>query len=572
MRVTIAFPSSLSLPNQIYYSLPILAGALRRAGHEPRCVDLNLAAADRLLDDRMAERYLKMAHDTLSLKAAAGSGDCAAASRRALAELEPNVREGERFKLLLRDKDKFYDQELFLRAFLGIKDALSFYYQLDAVFSPYRKRFGADVIEHVEAEPWSPLSDLYREGLVDEVLANEPELVGVCVAFPEQAADSVCLARALRTRRPDLHICFGGPLLNVKPDAWLADDWLLRYADTIVLGDGAKALAELCDALEGRRDLEQVPNLVYRDGSGKVRRPDGVPLLEEMDELPLADFDACDLNRAFLPRPIYPLATSLGCYWGKCAFCSSGWREHFRQASLDRLRQELLAISRQPEARYVQLQDSCAPPRGAAMLAQVIQEENLDLYWVGGMRLEQDFLDRSFCENLARGGCRSLCLGFESANQQVLDTMDKGFLLEQVPAMLDNLRQSGISADLVWFVGFPTETESHVRKTLEFLYDHRHRYGMSSFVGDYQMHPDTVVFRRPQDFGVKILGMDNGFSRYITEQGIQQDRLLEIKQRLAVIDNRTLMCNGSHLPHLVESGIDISRISRPMLPADALED
>ena len=63
MNVTLAFPPSLCLPNQAYHALPVLAGALRDAGHRARCVDLNLAAADRLLTGERIDRYLAHAFE-----------------------------------------------------------------------------------------------------------------------------------------------------------------------------------------------------------------------------------------------------------------------------------------------------------------------------------------------------------------------------------------------------------------------------------------------------------------------------------------------------------------------------
>jgi hypothetical protein len=52
MRAARLFPPSLCLPNQLYHALPMLAGALERAGHEPQITDLNLLAADRFLEPR----------------------------------------------------------------------------------------------------------------------------------------------------------------------------------------------------------------------------------------------------------------------------------------------------------------------------------------------------------------------------------------------------------------------------------------------------------------------------------------------------------------------------------------
>ena len=55
MNVSMLFPPSICLPNQVYYSLPLFAAVLARAGHTAYTADLNLIAADMLLDRDMAD-------------------------------------------------------------------------------------------------------------------------------------------------------------------------------------------------------------------------------------------------------------------------------------------------------------------------------------------------------------------------------------------------------------------------------------------------------------------------------------------------------------------------------------
>ncbi len=537
----------------------MLAGALRDAGHRARCVDLNLAAADMLLTDERMEQNLGVA-----LAAQGGRAGGASPLERA----EPMLRAAEEHKRVLRDRARFYDQALFKRAFWGTVDALAFAYQLDEIVSPFRERFAREAQQAEASERWTPLRDL-RAALVDLVLEGEPALVGISLAFPEQVVEALRLARALRERRPGLAIALGGPLLNVHPQRWVEDGWIFRYVDFLVHGDGAVSIVELVEALEGRSDLDRVRNLV-RLRAGAVVRNDPEPWLEPLDDLPLPDFGAIDLERFFTPLPIYPLMLSRGCYWGRCTFCSIGWRENYRMLSsesIERHARQLAGLG----ARYVQLQDSSIPPRGAHRLAQVVAEQGLGLHWDGGFKFSPNLLDQGYCRDLFAGGCRSLKLGLESMDQGVIDLMDKGFQVERVPAMLHNLRDAGISAELLWFIGFPTEELADVLETVRFLHGHRDLFGLTAFVGDYALHPDTEVFARPRDFGVTVTGQENGYCTYVVERGLQQAETLELKRILSSHNNRTLVCNGSHLPHLVESGIDLRGLARPpVLPEELL--
>lgn len=555
MKISMVFPPAVCLPNQVYYSLPLFAAVLRRAGHEVRCVDLNLIAADLLLDDGMAQS-LYLGVGGRMVEAARAHGSAAAESLRA--NLERGLAlamKGESCKRNLRDPERFYDQATFRDSFWTIVDILAAYYELDPVISPFRPTFAADLVANQRADRWTTMLELYDRGLLDEALAGAPDVVGITIAFPEQAVESVRLLRKIRQRAPHVRLVVGGPLVTGFPDQWLTDGLLLDYCDYVVIGDGETAFVELLEAIEGRRAIESVRNLAWRDGRGVLRRPSGPRHLVDLDELPVPDFTAVDMARYFLPEPIYPLMLSRGCYWGKCTFCSIGWRENYRMASPAKIREDVVAVARDYGGRFVQLQDSSVPPKAARHLSSAIRDEDLEVYWTSSMKFERCFLDPEYCRHLGgAGGCRSLHMGFESSDQRLLDLMQKGYEVQDLPRMLDNLRAAGVSAELLWFIGFPTQTRRDVLDTAMYLYEHRHRFGLTSFVGDYYLHPDTEVFQRPWDFGVTVTGMDNDHCVYVVEKGISQEEAGTLKRMLASNNNRTLICNGSHLPHVAVTG------------------
>ncbi|MEW6742723.1 MAG: radical SAM protein [Planctomycetota bacterium] len=562
MRTSLVFPPSLCLPNPLYLALPLLAASLRRAGHHVRVIDLNALAADRLLTRETVEHLLARAWQIVAEQRGTPAMEPAAG-------LEPLVRSKEACLLAapacketLRDPVRNFDPPAFRDAFRTVVEALDFCYAADPVISPHRPSFARDLLHHVQSDPWTPLRDLYEDVLLDAVLADDPDLVGISVAFPEQAAESVRLAIELRQRRPHTKICIGGPLVTLFPEKWLEGGWLLDFADALVVGDGTIAIVELAEALEGRRPIETVHNLVYRSGA-HVRWSDPEPYVEPVDELPSPDFDAADLSLYFTPRPIYPIQTSRGCYWGKCTFCSQGWRARFRMMSPEKIRADVLDLAHRYGARYLYVQDSSIPPRAALELARIVREERLPLYWLGGMRFERAFLNENTCRELSAGGCRSLMIGLESANQRLIDLMGKGFDLHDVPRMLQNLRQAGISIELLWFIGFPSESREEALTTMHYLLEHRSLFGLAAFVGDYHLHPDTAVCEHPQDYGVTITGQENDRCLYASDSGMPVEEMLRMRRLLSDTANRTLVCNGAHLPHVVENGLDLSGISLP---------
>lgn len=172
MRATLVFPPSLCLPNTLYYALPVLAGALKRAGHSARLIDLNLVAADRLLSTPRTLDLVARAREHVTRAAAAAGGVSGRALRLQFDRILPDVLAGPECKDDLRDRERFLQPAVFKRAFWTVVDALAFWYQLDPIFSPHSPTFLADLIDRQRREPWSPLTELYEEEMTDLVCAG----------------------------------------------------------------------------------------------------------------------------------------------------------------------------------------------------------------------------------------------------------------------------------------------------------------------------------------------------------------------------------------------------------------
>jgi radical SAM superfamily enzyme YgiQ (UPF0313 family) len=196
-------------------------------------------------------------------------------------------------------------------------------------------------------------------------------------------------------------------------------------------------------------------------------------------------------------------------------------------------------------------------------MADAVLAENLGLTWIAPFKFERVLTRPEYCDHLGRGGCRSMLMGFESSDQRLLDLMQKGYDVQHLESMLANLRGAGISAELLWFIGFPTQTRKDVLDTAMYLYERRGRFGLTAFVGEYNLHPDTEVFERAKDFGVTVHGIDDNHCLYSVESGISSDEAATLRRMLSGNNNRTLTCNGSHLPHLSVTGIDLSGLERP---------
>jgi radical SAM superfamily enzyme YgiQ (UPF0313 family) len=68
-----------------------------------------------------------------------------------------------------------------------------------------------------------------------------------------------------------------------------------------------------------------------------------------------------------------------------------------------------------------------------------------------------------------RAGCTEVWTGVESGSQRILDAMDKGTRLDQIPVARENLRREGIRACFFLQFGYPGETWEDIQKTIQLV-------------------------------------------------------------------------------------------------------
>ena len=92
-------------------------------------------------------------------------------------------------------------------------------------------------------------------------------------------------SREIRRLRPHVRIVWGGYFPSLYPDTALN----AKYVDYVVRGQGEDTLLELIDALRGKRALESILGLCYKDAFGFHRTNPERPM-KGPDEFPWSPF------------------------------------------------------------------------------------------------------------------------------------------------------------------------------------------------------------------------------------------------------------------------------------------
>ncbi len=144
-------------------------------------------------------------------------------------------------------------------------------------------------------------------------------------------------------------------------------------------------------------------------------------------------------------HPFVDLYTSRGCVPGTCTFCSvnNGYNKlQWRHRSLSNVMEELWWVKRNlPHVKQVFLQDDTLPTPWAFKIADQIIAEDLKLCWGCYSRADKTYDEMM---RLREAGCRTIHVGYEFPQQEVLDLINKKITVEQMEVFAAAIRKSGM--------------------------------------------------------------------------------------------------------------------------------
>jgi anaerobic magnesium-protoporphyrin IX monomethyl ester cyclase len=314
-------------------------------------------------------------------------------------------------------------------------------------------------------------SERVAEEICDEIGLRRPGFVGFKLWNGDGFWGSIRIANEIRKRHKNVRLFAGGPHVDVfMENIFRATD----IFDCLAYGEGEETILQLCEFVEGKRPLQDVDNVIFRNDSGHIQ-------VNQCKRVP-------DLNTLPFPcyqEEIYPsmkgdqkikilvMDESRGCRYS-CYFCihpvKSG--HGMRCKSAERVVEEMHRAHNQLGIRAFRYAGSSTPPSLAKEIAERILGENLDVEYSGfGNFIDAVPQDYPI---LAKSGCRSLAFGMESGSERILkDAMGKPLRLEKMRRVLEATRKANIFNVVAVIFPAPFETKETESETLAFIRDAR---------------------------------------------------------------------------------------------------
>jgi anaerobic magnesium-protoporphyrin IX monomethyl ester cyclase len=496
----------------------MLTAFLRQEGIDVLPIDANVEAYDRLLRAQplatMAERVRqKLARldkkasldhpsrrEYLQLWRARGDAEAAPAG---IAEA----------RAILKDEARFFDADSYESAVETIESSLRLisaaHAPLELSFSGYRTPFALTTPDEIAFDADAardPFDDYVVHVLVPRLQAAKVDAIGISVCFPGQLQPAYAFALKLKQLMPDVHLTCGGPgitqlLIRLKGRDL---ERALGPFDSAVVFEGEHSLLNLCRALDEKRPLRGLPNVVHRDLllGAKYAAGEGA---EDLRVLPAPDFDGLPLDLYFAPQLALPYDPTRGCYWGKCTFCHYGLAEtgtaSYRERGHERAVDHLQAMREKYGTRWFYLSQDSVAPKTLLKIAQEIERRGLDIKWATDLKPEK-YLTAERARALKAGGGIACALGVESANPRVLEMIDKGAPVSTVRETITHLADAGLAVEAMCFTDFPTETYAEAMDTLDFLKELELKVALY-IVGEFDLTHGALVAQTPERFGLR---------------------------------------------------------------------
>jgi radical SAM superfamily enzyme YgiQ (UPF0313 family) len=320
----------------------------------------------------------------------------------------------------------------------------------------------------------SNIMNLSIDGVVERVLQSAPAYVGITL-FTVGVANSARIAKRIKASLPDTQIIIGGPHVSS-----MGRETMERYPqfDYAVLGEGEKTLIDLLAAIENDTSMDEVPELIYRDGAF-LKQTCGRAINRDLDYLPMPAWDLLPrFPNAYKPAiydyprgPVATIAASRGCPF-HCKFCdTSTFGDRVRYYSPKKVVEMMQYLKQNYGIRHVMFVDDLflASRKRASEFSQRLIDLKLNMTWSCTSRV--DTVHADVLALMKQAGCWEISFGLESGSQEMLEKMVKSAKIKDSKHALKLTAEAGIRSKGLFMLGYPGETAESIEETKQFVRD-----------------------------------------------------------------------------------------------------
>ncbi len=337
------------------------------------------------------------------------------------------------------------------------------------------------------------------EDISDMVEKEKIDMVGFKLYLGDGFVGSSKIAQSVKKKNPGVLVVGGGPTVDLVMQKILEVE---DAYDILTFAEGEDIAPLLADYSVKRKNLAEIPNLLYKDGDNIVTtRLSRVEDLSRLSE-PVYDsqiYLAMDGKEKF---NIIVFDESRGCP-NACAYCAQLKKSgHQRLRDSNNVVDNIENLINKYNFRAFRYAGSSTPYHHMKDIAQEMINRNLKLIYSSFGHAREEFDDFAI---LKKSGLSTLLIGIESGSQEILDKINKGNLTNQIENTFNKVHERGIFTVGSVIVPLPGETDDSLKETFDLLLKIKPSSVFLSFPG---LYPGTQWAKNPQKFGFEMKTKD----------------------------------------------------------------
>lgn len=306
---------------------------------------------------------------------------------------------------------------------------------------------------------------------------------------------------------------FIGPFASFKPEIYS------EHADFVIRGEPE--------------------NIINRISNGFI--PQGIVQSEpvqNLDKLPFPFWKIFPVKEySYSPiitkRPFLPILSSRGCFY-KCNYCPyKAYYGDCRQRNPDSIIEELQYLINKYDVKGILFRDPLftANKKRAEGIAKKIIKNKINVEWA--CETHFDLLDEELLNLMYEAGLRSLNVGIESSNEEIMEKSTRKYAKkEHQEKIIKHCNKLGIKVSAFYILGLKGETEQSIIQTIEYA-KKLNTFSAQFFIST--PFPGTEFFEEVKD---KIFETDwtkfDSFTPVFKHENLTSEQLLKLKEKAFV--------------------------------------
>ena len=329
-----------------------------------------------------------------------------------------------------------------------------------------------------DAELDIEINDYFDHYIETKIKPLNPRFVGLSIFTVNSRIAGEMLCSRIRVLMPDVKIVLGGMGVMKSMTGGLGfGEMMLKdnLTDYYITGEGEHSLVEL---LKGNENYVGINSPFYKQ-------------IDDLDSLAHPDYSdyANDYGTNAVDnsgRKVFRRATltgSRGCV-RDCTFCdiNAFWKK-YRYRGGQSIADEMIKLNKEYGVQNIVFSDSLINGSMKAFRDLCVNMADYhksvatepfahkkEIFWGGQfiVRSERQMPPADY-KLMSEANVRTVAIGIESASENVRTHMQKGYSNEDMYFAIDQLIENGIMVDLMFIVGYPTETLEDFEENIKFF-------------------------------------------------------------------------------------------------------